>query len=559
MAQLWRRMRTQTEAYWQEWQVGEDDIEYLYSSFLESESPRSTDELALSLMRRHVEQEEQRLIREADRGPIYRPQERYTIGQQLVFPALNRASGEVVSQRPGRNPKYGPFTVIGVKMEGEDRVREFASEFALPHPLNQTMEEILSESEDRLAAEELYARYGHYVRDKLATYLKKDAEFVALEQGWFIRSLLPEINIGHLNIAEALIAMAQRPLSTDALLQEVGLETTLSREVQRAALEVALDADERFDKIEAGEERRWFLYDLEPEAVVRVPSMLRPAYQPPEHGYILGELAEYVREIGDELDERAGLTVPTNATGSVSFVLNYPHWREGTVPLTRAIRQLLPPDAGERYPLTLRVGDLSLPGWVLAGRKYIWGLQNWYREQDLPVGATVNVARTDDPYTLQVSYERRPRRGEWVREAKVMDGRLVFEMQKRAYTCRYDRYLLFDVSQQAEVDALALRYTETHKPLHDLILEIVPELIKLSSQGVFQAKTLYAAVNLVQRSGALPIFVELTRWPCFDPVGAGNWAYDPTTKDVFYGLEEEMRERPYSQRADLIKDIVVSF
>ena len=66
-------------------------------------------------------------------------------------------------------------------------------------------------------------------------------------------------------------------------------------------------------------------------------------------------------------------------------------------------------------------------------------------------------------------------------------------------------------------------------------------------------------VNLFRRTGAVPIFAELTRSACFDPVGDGFWAYDPELKGKVYHTPEEMRERPLSSRGDLIKDQVIQY
>jgi len=556
-------MRTQSEAYWRrEGKVSDEDIEHLYSSFLEEELPRSLDDLAIKVMKRRCQIEEEKVSREAE-GQIYRPQEKYEVGQELVFSALNQARGKIISMRPGRNPKYGPFEVIGVQFESEQRVREFASNFSQPHSLNDAVETLLSESEATLSVEQLYALYGSYVRESLEATLAADPEFAHLEDRWFLRSLLPEVNVGHLNIAEAMIDMAQRPLATDELLREVGLSTKMGREVQQAALEAALKKDERFDSLGEPGARRWFLFSLEPAAAIAVPPHLRAAHPRPSHPHILGELAGFVKEIGDELDENPDVEdmgdLSAKLQESASFILNYAHWREGTMPLTREIRRLLSPHAGPRYPISFTEAGQMMPGWVWLENRYAWGLGDWYRRQEVPLGGTVILSRTDNPMVLAVSLDRRPRRGEWVREARALDGKLTFEMQRRAYTCRYDRYLLLHVAEQETIDKLAEAWTQEEKPLANLILDIVPELIKLSSQGVFQAKTLYAAVNLVRRSGALPIFVELTRRACFDPVGAGNWAYDPNLKDLLYGTEEEMRDRPLSQRADLFRDIVVTY
>jgi hypothetical protein len=549
-------MRTQTEAFWQkEWKVSSEDIEYLYSSFLEDETPRSPEELALRVMSRRCQVEEQQLAREMDQGPLYRPQDKHEVGQRLVFPSLDRAIAEVASVRPGHNPQYGSFEVIGVQFEGQSAICEFASSFSLPHRLND-VESFAKQEEASLSLEQIFALQGQAVQAKLDAALAADAEFARLGKNWFLRSLMPEVGVGHLNIAEAMIDMAQRPLSTAELLHEVDLKSTLGEEVNRAALESALAQDGRFDAMGEEAERHWFLISLEPPAVAATPLRLQQAYPRPTAPLLLAELAEIAQEIGDELDGKLGK--PEEQPDRASFILNYPHSLEGTVPLTPEIRRLLPDGGGFLYPITFKEGNLLMPGWVLEKRGYAWGLGEWYRKQELPLGTTISLTRTENPAVLAVSYDKSPRKGEWVREARAAEGKLTFEMQKRAYTCRYDRYLLLHVAEQKPLDELAEKFAAENKTLDSLILEIAPELIKLSSQGVFQAKTLYAAINLVRRCGALPIFAELTRRACFDPLGSGNWGYDPNLKDVVYGSEDEMRERAHSQRTDIAKDAVIT-
>lgn len=565
-------MKTQTEAYWEtEFEITDADVEFLYSYFGEHGSPCTVDELAVALVDRHYHLEKKRLAQEVERGPLYRPRERYQIGQELVFSAFDYTVGKVVAVRPGRNPQYGPFEVIRVELEGGRGAREFASAFIPSHPLNYVQGFVPESERGELSAEQIYALYQGPIRSKVEAALEADEEIVRSDGKWFLRSLMPEVHVGHLNIAEAMIVMAQRPLTTRELLQEMDFAAGSRGPAQEFALEVALQGDERFDSIMVGGEQKWFLYSLEPKAAIEVPWVLRPAYPLRRGLYLLGELIEFVKEIRDELDEvpesSAETLSPTEASlraevaKSVSFPLNYPHWREGTLPLTSQIRQFLPAGSGSRYPLifVLDHGQRSVPGWVLLDHRYAWGLGEWYRQQGLPVGAYVTVSRAEEPFTLSVSYDRRPRRGEWVKEAKVIDGAISFEMQRRAYTCHYDRQLLLHPAEDPALDALRQKLANEKPPLADLMLVVIPELLKLSSQGVFHAKTLYAAVNVLRRTGAVPIFAELSRRACFDPVGAGNWTFDPELKDLVYGTEEEIRNRPHSRRRDLIRDIVLRY
>jgi len=65
--------------------------------------------------------------------------------------------------------------------------------------------------------------------------------------------------------------------------------------------------------------------------------------------------------------------------------------------------------------------------------------------------------------------------------------------------------------------------------------------------------------NLIRRTGSVPVFAELTRRACYDPVGGGYWAYDPDLAGRVYHTPEEIRERPLSGRQDLVRDPVIQY
>lgn len=558
MVQLWRRMRTQSRAFWQdEFEITDEDTERLYASFLEQERPRTIDELATRIMAWHYEQEREMLRAELERGQIYRPEETYQVGQTLVFSALDYALGRVVAVRDGYNPRYAPFQVISVELEDQDQPREFAAGYTEPHVLNLSQLQVDDDAEE-LSADELYQAYGEPVRELLSEVLHDDPELVCLDGFWFLKSLLPEVHVGHLNLAEAMITMEQRPLVADELMGVLDLPESSSMAAKRFALDMALGEDKRFDKIHAEDGHSWYLFSLEPDAVAYIPWRLKPAYLPDEEELLLGELVEFVRQIDDELDERSGQVVED--ADSASFILNYPHRREGTFPLTQTIRHLLPAEAGDRFQISLLTEEgEAMPGWVVQAHRYGWGLGDWYRAQELPVGAMITLSRTDDPWVLAVSAQRQRRTSEWVKEATVQNGALIFGMQTKPLTCKYERDLMLDVSDAEAVDALAQQMREDDIPLFELLLALVPELLKLSSQAAFNAETLYAATNLVRRCGAVPIYAALTQHACFNPMGAGKWSFDPDLKDVIYGTEEEMRERPYAKSEGLIRDVVLPY
>lgn len=564
MAVVQRKAQTQTESYWRrDFKVRPEDIEAIYDLMLEDARPRTLDELACEVMARHIRREAQ--ARQPGETVPYQPKEHYAVGQRLFFPHLASTTGTVVAERPGRNPRYGDFTVISVALEGEEQAREFAADYGLPHPLNELAEEVLSAEEADLSPEELCERYGEPVREALLQALSGNSEFIVYDDLWFLRGLLPEVHVGHLNLAEAVVDVAGHPLSTQEVLKQVDLSAEAKPRALAFALNLALEKDERFDNVGTAAKPRWFLYNLEPPAVAAKPMRLQPDTLTRGGEWLHRESLEIAQEIGDELDELIagpGDVEQVAESGKAVYTLNYPHRHEGTLPLTSAIASLFPSEEYARIPVHFIDGrtDKRWMGWILPEERYGWGLGNWYAEEEVPAGANVELLLTRDPYTMVVQCESRSRRTEWAKVPGVENARLSFEIRKRPYTCRYDRNLLLgEPTETGRLDELYRRYHAEGHTLLNAIIGVFPELAKLGSQGLVHAKGLYAAVNVIWRVGAVPIFAELARQACFDPVGDGSWAFEESLLGVVYTTPEEMEARPRSQRVDRIPDRVLRY
>ncbi|MBC7232763.1 MAG: hypothetical protein H5T68_05930 [Chloroflexi bacterium] len=558
---LQQKRQTQTADYWlQEFAVHKEDIEYLYDWFVEENEPQNIDALCLKIIEQRCKREEEALSK-GSKGAIYQPREKYEVGQRLVFPLFDYATGEVLAVRPGNNPRYGSFSVIQVQLENESTPREFAAELAQDHVLNRSAA-LLEESTGVLSPEQLYQQYGHIVRERLQEALQQNAEFVHFNGQWFLRGLMPEVTPFHLNIAEAMIDEQRRPLSASQLLQEVELPAEVSDSAKAYALQYALSQDARFVEIGSGEKATWYLANLMPASVLHKPMRLVPLYRTQGGEWLSRELHEFVAEIGDEADQLETMIVAApSPADSAQILLIYPHRREGTLPLTAQALRLLPEIPAERFMVTFidqRTGE-EIPGWMVPAEKYAWGLEEWYRRHALPIGSVIELRRGNDPFTFLIGYEEGKRRREWIKEAKVFNNRLTFSIQQKAYTCRYDKHLLIDEGSSEELDRLWVNAGDPAPSLFDYLTEIFPELAKLSGQGLVHAKALYSAVNLTRRCGAVPIFAELTRHACFDPVGDGNWVYEESLRDVVYTTPEEMSKRPSSRRQDLIIDRVYPY
>lgn len=182
-------------------------------------------------------------------GTVYQPADRYDVGQKLVFPALDGATGVVSAVREGNNPAYGKYAVIHVDLGGARR--EFASGLTWDHPLGH--------DDADLDPDLLVERYAPVVAPPLAARLGKETDWASLGERWFLRSLLPAVNDGHRNLAEAVIMLAGEPLPAEHLLRDVDLDDALPLETRAFALELALSGDARFRNVGALESPLWTL------------------------------------------------------------------------------------------------------------------------------------------------------------------------------------------------------------------------------------------------------------------------------------------------------------
>jgi len=515
---------TQTPEYWgSSFSITNEDLEHLLNLFFEDELPRTDDELALAVVRRHCQHEEAAVSRELAKGTLYQPKHVYEVGQRLVFPALDYVVGNVVAVRDGQNPEVGPFQVIQVQFEGQPE-REFAANYSCAHRLNEDSAGTMPQDGESLRSpEDLYHLYGTNVRAQLVAALDNRSDFVWLFGKRFPTGLLADVNVGHLNLAEAVLDMAGGgPLPTEALLRDVSLPHEINKQLQEFSLNYALYKDERFDEVGPAGEVLWFLRRLEPPEVLYPPRRLM--YEPVAHRREL--LDDALLRIESELaDEWSELAAPDELPDEITFALTFPHRRVGTLPLTPTIATFFPTGRTRRIRFMFedaRSGQ-RWPGWVVREHHYVFGLDTWYEANDVPVGGWIQLIRSDQPGIVIVDLQsRRPKR-EWVRVATVKDGKLVFEMLKRQMTCEYDELMVAAVDNPASVDELWVRTEEQHRPLADLIQDLFPQLARLSPQGTVHAKTLYSAMNILRRIPPGPTFTEMVQHPAFRAVGNGYW------------------------------------
>jgi hypothetical protein len=383
-----------------------------------------------------------------------------------------------------------------------------------------------------LTPDEVIERYGPAIREKLAGALEAQDEFVTVARKWFLKSLLPEVNIGHLNLAEAILdVQSGGPLPTEGLLKDVGLPEEINAHLQVFALDYALQRDERFDEVGPTGEVMWFLRRLEPPNVVTPPKRLGYRAIPYDPRLLNAEAQRLEQELGDELST---LPPPPIAEDEVVLTLTYPHRRSGTLPLSARLAPIFPTArVAPRVRFTFidgRTGQ-QMPGWVVRHNRYVYGLEEWYSRYKLPVGGYVRVRRGKEPGTVMVDYQgNRPKR-EWIRVAAPLGNRLTFELQKREIAPEYDELMIVGIDDPEPIDALTQRLDEQGRSLARLLADLVPELAKLNPQGAVHAKTIYSAVNILRRTPPGPVFAELISRPAFVSVGGGYWRFDDTRWD----------------------------
>jgi hypothetical protein len=518
------RRETQTPTFWHNYQVSESDLEYITTLFIEDEQPLTVDQLTLAVMQHRCWQEEELIKRKLARGFLFQPRESYEVGQTLVFPALGYVVGEVVAIRPGHNPEYGEFRVARVRVEGQDAEREYAIELKAPHRLN--FEGDIIAEDGLLSLEELYDLHSSPVREVLEAYLERSDEFVGLAGRWFLKELLLGINIGQLNLAEAVLDMANGgPLPTKTFLRDLDLPAEVDERLRTFSLDYALSRDERFDEVGPAGQVLWFLRAREPAEVLFPPRRLEAASIPYDYKALDGSLVALERELEDEWSGAS--YAPVDETDQVTLVLTFAHRRVGTLPLTPRLKTFFPTGRTKRIRFLFKDGTTgdTWPGWVVREHQYVFGLDQWYQSNNLPVGAYIELRRGSEPGVVEIDYQRRRPVREWVRVAVPSEGRLTFEMRKQLIGCEYDELMVVAVDDPAAVDQVWIEAEEKEYPVTQIMYNVFPELAKLNPQGTVHAKTLYSAVNVVRRLPPGPIFAVLMQDMAFLPVGDNYWLF----------------------------------
>lgn len=520
------KLQTQKKAYWASpnFALTSADIEQIYNYFLESELPQTIEKIARVVIKHRINEEKNKLKPLLDGRIIYQPLKQYKVGDELVFPMLEFAHGSISKVRKANNPQFGEFQVIKVDLD-DGKEKEFAAELDIEHPLNEG-DGMSAINLDAPEPDELYELYGEHITRTLEKDLDERDEFICLANKWFIKGLMAEINMGHLHLAEAVLEVSEGgPLQTSEVLVHLDIDAKVPAEVQEFSLNHGLLSDDRFDEVAPPGQVFWFLRRLEPDNIRETPFQLvlnKHSYDPALLG---SQMRQLEREIDDEWSDLEPLVEPR----PVTLTLNFSHRWAGTLPLSARTRPLFPLGVSSRQLITFVDDETNqeIQGWVVADGRYIVGLEEWYKEHEIPVGGYINLAPGPDTGIVKLGYNRRPRpRREYVRLATVEDGRLRFSLDKRAIGCDYDDLLIVGTDYLAALETIYRSGENQNRTLASLLVEIMPSLGEGGAQNAVHSKTIYSAVNMLRRVTPGAVFAELMRHPAFQAVGDQYWQFN---------------------------------
>lgn len=509
-----------SDSYWKSLEIEKKDIEFLYAFLLEKETPMTSEALAQALIRERIRDEEEKLQqKQKENGEIYLPKSEYSVGDKVQFPAMNWVSGKVTDLREGNSPEHPDLHVITVELEN-GRTRLFAANLA-DHALNEVTNTSTTTDEDE--AKSVISKFGSEIAEKLEDKLNENKDIVRIGAEWFPKSLLIEFNVGHLNLAEAVLDMNQGgPLGVDTLLKQIDVETDDPEKLIEFSLNYALHEDPRFDEVGPSGVVQWYLNRLEPEYVREKPIQLIYDSVNYDRSILTEDMLQAERRIDDELIDPENQAQPKPSAKETTIVLNYPHWRVGSLPLTAKTRPFFPTALESprvKFKIIDHRGD-EISAWVVRPYSYIYGLDEWYRELELMPGSLINIKPGKEPGEVLIKPEKKRSNREWIRTLLIgADGGIVFAMLKQTITADFNERMAVAVPSTEVLDELWQKRAQYPRDLKFELVSIMRELAKLNPQGHVHGLELYAALNCIRRCPPGLIFSQLASQPEFSAVG----------------------------------------
>ena len=502
--------------YWISFDVNKKDIEYIYNYLLEKETPQSTHTLIQALVEYRIASEkEKQLSSNNSNEKIYFPQDHYNIGDTLIFPALGNIKGEITAIRDGFNPDVETLSVISVAME-DKTTKSFASGVE-DHPLNHFFD--VSDDDPNYDSNLIMETHGAHLTEVIEASLMDNEDLVRIAGNWFPRSLLVDIHLGHLNLVEVILEEAKGgPIGTVKLMDQVDLNASAERKLLEFSFNLALQEDERFDEVGPAGETLWFLHAMEPEFVRKTPLFLKNSVESSTSDALDEYLALFDSSIFDELEKQDFQNINSD---EAIISLSYPHWRSGTLPLPRTLSKMFPTAyEAPRVRFTFVDGNEKFSGWVIRAEKYVYGLADWYKKNDIMPGSLIKVSKGRTPGEIIISFDKSRQNKEWLKTILVgSDGGIVFAMLKQPINADFNDRMALVVTDVEALDDLWKKKVFSNEPLQKTVNRILHELIKLNPQGQVHGQEIYASVNVLRRCSPGSIIQVLLADPSIEYLG----------------------------------------
>jgi len=487
------------EKYWTSFQVEKSDIDFIYSFLLEKEIPQPSRALLRAIIENRIALEETKKL-SSDNGDekIYFPKDEYQTGDKLRFPSLNDRVGMVKTVREGFNPEIESFSVITVEFEKEETL-DFAAQVE-DHPLNHIFD--LPEDDPNYDPDHIIEKFSDQLISTLEQKLADNEDLVKIAGNWFPRSLLVDVHIGHLNLAEAILEEADGgPIGSLDLMNQVELSAKADSKLLEFSFDLALQEDDRFDEVGPAGETLWFLHAMEPDPVRRTPNFLKNTVKAESDTEITKYLKLFEATIHDELEKIDYRSESNHGDGDVTISISYPHWRAGTLPLTKTLANMFPTAyEAPRVKFTFTENGEEFPGWVVRTEKYVYGLKDWYDKNDIIPGNLITISKGKKAGEIAISYEKSRQNKEWLKTVLVgSDNGIVLAMLKQPINADYNERMALVVTDVNALDEVWNKKIYTTEPLKKSVNRILHELVKLNPQNQVHAQEIYAAVNVIRR------------------------------------------------------------
>ena len=356
------------DSYWKNFQITNEDIELIYNHLLNIEIPQTPAELLGIILADRIEKEKTKAkAREEEHGAPYLPKNEYKVGDSIIFPQLENHVGTVTKVRDAHSFELD-FKVITVIVNGEEK--EFAAGLE-DHILNEASKATLED--DASALSKLLNEFGQHSIDVLISSLKENEDFTYIGGKWFPSALLIDVNIGLLNLAEAVLDMnGGGPMYTKDILEQIGFSSEDNPKLAEFSLDLAMQDDVRFDEVGTSGEMTWYLKRLEPHAVLNKPIFLQYEENAVNRDLLSEEMIVLEAEIDDELSN----VFNDKAYKKLSFPLIFPHWRSGTLPITNKTKTIFPTALEServRFNFIDEQTREEFEGWVVRNEGYVSG------------------------------------------------------------------------------------------------------------------------------------------------------------------------------------------